>query len=171
MPTPEYTLTMARYNLWQNENLVTAASKLSSSERQKDRGAFFGSIEKTFSHLFWGDQIWLSRFHATPKPGGGIADSLTLITDWDLFVLQRATFDRQILAWARDVPSDWFFGDLNWYSGVMAKNMSKPKALISMHFFNHQTHHRGQIHAMLTAAGMKPGDTDLGFMPEHYQTL
>jgi uncharacterized damage-inducible protein DinB len=30
-----------------------------------------------------------------------------------------------------------------------------------MHFFNHQTHHRGQVHAILTAAGAKPGDTDL----------
>jgi uncharacterized damage-inducible protein DinB len=62
MPTPDYALTMASYNLWQNKNLTDAASSLTALERQNDRVAFFGSIEKTFSHLFWGDQIWLSRY-------------------------------------------------------------------------------------------------------------
>ena len=55
-----YALTMARYNLWQNENLVKAANELSVVERQKERGAYFGSVEKTFSHILWGDRLWLS---------------------------------------------------------------------------------------------------------------
>jgi uncharacterized damage-inducible protein DinB len=171
MPSPDFALIMARYNLWQNENLVDAASQLSDQDRRQERGAFFGSIQKTFSHLFWGDRIWLSRFKGTPLPGGGIADSLELISNWDDFVVQRLSFDHQILDWARNVHPDWFEGDLNWYSGVVGKQMSKPKSLISMHFFNHQTHHRGQIHAMLTAAGLKPGMTDLGFMPEQFMAL
>ncbi|MGV6810972.1 MAG: DinB family protein, partial [Brevirhabdus sp.] len=57
-------------------------------------------------------------------------------------------------------------GDLNWYSGAMGRDMSKPRAICLMQLFNHQTHHRGQIHAMLTAAGARPGDTDIPFMPE-----
>ena len=62
MPNKEYTLIMARYNLWQNDNLLSCADGLSSSEREKDRGAFFGSIQKTVSHLFWGDLIKLPNF-------------------------------------------------------------------------------------------------------------
>ncbi len=168
MPTPDYALTMARYNLWQNENLVSAVSLLSQGERQKDRGAFFGSIEKTFSHIYWADQIWLGRFAETPLPGGGIKDSVELITRWDAFVVQRAAFDHRILAWAKGVEAEWFAGDLVWYSGAMAKHMSKSKTLLCVHFFNHQTHHRGQIHSMLTAAGVKPGASDLAFMPEPF---
>jgi uncharacterized damage-inducible protein DinB len=170
MPTPEFALTMARYNLWQNENLVGAASTLSHTERQKERGAFFGSIEKTFSHLLWGDRIWLGRFVGKPIQSGGFSESLTMIKDWDTFVSQRAELDQNILEWTRNVRSDWFAGDLNYYSCAMGLQISRPNYLLAMHFFNHQTHHRGQIHAMLTAAGAKPGATDLGFMPDQYLT-
>jgi uncharacterized damage-inducible protein DinB len=69
------------------------------------------------------------------------------------------------------VPQAWFDGDLTWFSGAMGKQMSKSKMLLVPHFFNHQTHHRGQIHAMLTAAGVKPGATDLAFMPDQYFEL
>jgi uncharacterized damage-inducible protein DinB len=56
-----YVQRMARYNRWQNENLYGAADQLSEAERQRERGAFFGSIEKTLNHLLWGDQRWMSR--------------------------------------------------------------------------------------------------------------
>jgi uncharacterized damage-inducible protein DinB len=162
---------MARYNLWQNENLTVAASALNDMERNKERGAFFGSIQKTFSHIFWGDQIWLSRFAGTEAPTGGISASLELIEDWDAFRSQRSDFDRRILAWAHNVKPEWFQGDLVWFSGMARKQMNKPKNLAVMQLFNHQTHHRGQIHAMLTAAGVKPADTDIHIMPEQYLNM
>jgi uncharacterized damage-inducible protein DinB len=165
MPTPLYAQTMARYNLWQNNNLVGAASGLSGAERQRDRGAFFGSIQKTFSHLYWADQIWLSRFAGTPAPAGGISASLGLISDWNTFVEQRAALDHQILEWATTVYESWFDANLTWYSGALGRDVERPKQMLVTHFFNHQTHHRGQIHAMLTAAGIQPGDTDLFIMP------
>jgi uncharacterized damage-inducible protein DinB len=171
MPTPDYVLTMARYNLWQNKNLTDVATTLNDSERQKDRGAFFGSIQKTFSHVYWADQIWLSRFADTPAPSGGIAASLDLITDWADFVVQRAAFDHRILAWSKAILADWFEGDITWYSGAVGKQLSKPKKTLVLQLFNHQTHHRGQIHAMLTAADVRPSDTDIPFMPEHYSKM
>ena len=60
---------------------------------------------------------------------------------------------------------DWPAGDLTWFTTAENREMSAPRALLITHMFNHQTHHRGQVHAMLTAAGAKPGDTDLALMP------
>ena len=68
MISPDYVRLMARYNQWQNGSLYTAADQLTQAGRQLDRGAFFGSIQRTLSHLLWGDQQWMSRFAGTPKP-------------------------------------------------------------------------------------------------------
>ena len=159
---------MARYNFWQNKNLVEAASTLSERERQKDRGAFFGSIQRTFSHVFWADQIWLSRFAGTKAPSGGIASSLELIESWAAFRSQRNEFDQRIVDWAHNLKPSWFKGDLTWFSGAAQKQMSTPKPTVVIQFFNHQTHHRGQIHAMLTAASAKPDATDVQMMPAEF---
>ena len=85
MPNREYALAMARYNLWQNENLLNAADGLSPEERARDRGAFFGSIQKTFSHVLWGDMMWMSRFAGTARPPGGLAESVGLADDWPAY--------------------------------------------------------------------------------------
>ncbi len=74
--------------------------------------------------------------------------------------------DGQILDWAARVKDADLQGDLSWYSGALKCDVEKPMVLCVTHFFNHQTHHRGQIHAMLTAAGARPGDTDLFIMPD-----
>lgn len=171
MPNKEYALTMARYNLWQNENLLSAADGLSQAEREKDRGASFGSIQKTVSHLFWGDMLWMSRFVGTPAPQGGITETTEMITRWQSFRVDRASFDRRILQWAHEVTPDWFEGEVTWFSVAIDREITKPKSLLAIQFFNHQTHHRGQVHAMLTAAGAKPGDTDVPFMPERFLSM
>lgn len=168
MPNKEYALAMARYNLWQNESLLATADGLSPSERKKDRGAFFGSIEQTLSHLLWGDRVWMSRFAGTPLPDGGIPESTGLIESWSGYCQERKVFDERILQWAHEVTPDWFKGDLNWYSGALGREVTKPRKTLVIQLFNHQTHHRGQIHAMLTSVGAKPDDTDIPFMPERF---
>ncbi|MDA3888115.1 MAG: DinB family protein [Allgaiera sp.] len=171
MISADYAQTMARYNLWQNENLLDAASGLSAEDRAMDRGAFFGSIERTFHHLFWGDRIWLSRFAGTAPHEGGIAQSTGFDGDWKAFRDARAALDRTLLDWANALVPEWFEGDLTWFSGAQGREITKPKRILVIQLFNHQTHHRGQIHAMLTAAGARPGDTDLPFMPDAYLAL
>jgi len=171
MPDKEYALTMARYNLWQNESILAAAGVLSPAEREKERGVFFGSIQKTLSHLFWADRVWLSRFTGAPAPEGGIPESVSLISDWETFLAERKAFDHHILQWAHDVAPGWFEGDLSWFSGAVGRNVTKPKKTLVIQLFNHQTHHRGQIHAMLTSAGAKPDATDVPFMPERFLCL
>lgn len=157
---------MARYNRWQNESLYAAAATLSDAERRRERGAFFGSIHRTLNHLLWGDLIWMHRFVGSPKPPGGIKDSPELVADWDELVKRRQAMDETIIAWAAGLSQDWLEGSDTWFSGAMGREVTKPHWVIVTHLFNHQTHHRGQVHTMLTAAGAKPGDTDIVFMPE-----
>lgn len=166
MVTAEYCQTMARYNAWQNKSLSACVKELEDKELHKDRKAFFGSIWKTANHLLWGDQLWMSRFDGGYGPSTGIAESVALHDDTQLWLDDRLRTDQRIERWAGKLRQVDLVGPLVWHSGVMNKTMIKPTALCVVHFFNHQTHHRGQMHAMLTAAGQSPDDTDLPFMPD-----
>jgi uncharacterized damage-inducible protein DinB len=165
MIDPGYVQRMARYNQWQNNNLYGVADTLPDAERQRDRGAFFCSIQGTLNHLLWADRIWMSRLAGTPRPPGGIPESVSLHDDWRDLARERAAFDAVMLDWANRLDDAALAGELTWYSGAIKAELHKPKWLLVTHMFNHQTHHRGQVHCMLTQAGGKPGDTDLPFMP------
>ncbi len=166
MIDPAYVRRMARYNRWQNQNLYAVADRLSDAERRRERGAFFGSIQKTLSHLMWADRLWMSRLTNIRAPDGGIPESISLYPDWALLREERAAFDDRVSGWADGLDAASLAGDLTWYSVVAKREVAKPKWLAVTHMFNHQTHHRGQVHCMLTQAGGKPHDTDLAFMPE-----
>jgi uncharacterized damage-inducible protein DinB len=161
-----YVQRMARYNRWQNQNLYGVADQLSDDDRRCERGAFFGSIHKTLSHLLWADRVWLGRFGVTPPPEGRIADSVTLYDDWNGLKGARADFDATIIDWADGLGDQWLAGILTTYSFGAGREITKPRWLLVTHLFNHQTHHRGQVHCMLTQAGGKPHDTDLPLLAE-----
>jgi uncharacterized damage-inducible protein DinB len=161
MITPAYVRTMAAYNAEMNRRLYSAAARLSDSERRQSRGAFWGSIHGTLNHLLWGDRQWMSRFDNWPKPDGAIKQSAGLIEDFVALSAARETADTDISRWAAKVDDAWMAEDLVWFSGAAEREMRAPKGFLISHFFNHQTHHRGQVHAMLTAAGQETGDTDL----------
>ena len=132
--------------------------------RQLDRGSYFKSIHGTLSHLLWGDQIWMHRFSGSERPEGGIKDSPLLYRDWSGLASRRVEMDQHIIDWAAGVSQDWLSSELSWFSGAAGHQMTQSSWMLVTHFFNHQTHHRGQVHAMLTAAGAKPDDTDLLFL-------
>lgn len=161
----DYVQRMARYNRWQNENLYGTADGLSDEDRQRERGAFFGSIEKTLNHIVWADRLWMSRFGGSQPPQGGIPASVSLVPDWKELKVQRAQVDGEIIRWAESLSPDRLSGDLTYYSVTAEREISGPRWTFVSHFFNHQTHHRGQVHCMLTQAGVKPQDTDLPLMP------
>jgi uncharacterized damage-inducible protein DinB len=161
-----YIQRMARYNRWQNENLYGVADSLSAQEREQERGAFFGSIHKTLSHLLWADGVWMSRFTDLPSPQGGIPDSVALYPDWEILTVERARFDRAIIDWADGVNQSWLAADQTYYSAGARREVTKPRWILVTHMFNHQTHHRGQVHCMLTQVGRNPHDTDLPLTPE-----
>jgi len=155
-----YAQQMARYNRWQNENLYGVADTLDDAARRKDCGAFFGSIHATLNHLLWADRTWMNRFAGTPKPEAGIPH-VALHEHWEDLKRERAAFDTTIIAWSDALDPAWLDGDLTWYSGNAKRDVTRPKSFLLTHFFNHQTHHRGQVHCLLTQAGGKPHETDI----------
>jgi uncharacterized damage-inducible protein DinB len=156
---------MARYNAWQNVSLYREADALGEVARRQERGAFFSSIHATLSHLIWADKAWMHRFDGTEKPVGGIRESAGLYSDWLVMREDRVRLDAAICDWADRVDENWLALATTWYSGSQGKDVTRANWLQVAHFFNHQTHHRGQVHAMITAAGGKPDDTDIVFMP------
>lgn len=166
MITPEYCRTMARYNAWQNTGLRKLTGEMATAELTADRGAFFGSIFATLNHLLWGDALWISRFDGGQGPEPSIKGSVDFTPTPAVWAAERFRTDARISLWAESVSAIDLVGDVTWYSFAAGREISKPKTQCIMHFFNHQTHHRGQVHAMLTALGKRPQDTDLPLMPE-----
>ena len=166
MISPDYVRTMALYNRWQNRSLYREADKLSPEQRLEERGAFFGSVHATLNHLLFGDQIWMSRFTGRHAPEAAtVADSTTMVRNWDELCERRSAFDDVIIAWSQTVSEDWLTGALTWRSTAIDLTLTKPRWITVVHMFNHQTHHRGQVHALLTGFGLKPDDTDLPLLP------
>jgi uncharacterized damage-inducible protein DinB len=161
MITPAYVRTMTAYNAEMNRRLYGAAAGLSDDERRASHGAFWGSIHGTLCHILWGDRQWMSRFDDWPRPATPIKQSAGMIEDFSELAAARERADADIGRWADKVDDAWLGEDLVWFSGAANREMHAPKGLLVTHFFNHQTHHRGQAHAMLTAAGRETGDTDL----------
>jgi len=170
MLTADYVALMARYNAWQNVQITRAIDGVSRHVLTKDHGAFFGSILGTLNHILWADRMWLSRFGVEDtRPEGGIAESTTLTPTGVAWSAERFTTDGRIKAWAGRVHSIDLTGDLVFYSGALGAEITRLMAACVVHFFNHQTHHRGQVHAMLTRAGLPAPITDIPFMPEEAQ--
>lgn len=130
-------------------------------------GAYFGSIEKTFFHVLWADRVWMSRFSSLPSPGGGLQDSIAFPKGWAAFREQRTALDHEILLWASQLDEGWFWDDMpDRRTGAI-----RGRSELVIQMFIHQTHHRGQIHAMLTSAGACPDDTDIFHTPQEYRAL
>jgi uncharacterized damage-inducible protein DinB len=161
MITPGYARTMAAYNEVMNRQLYTAAAQLTDAQRKADRGAFWKSIHGTLVHILWGDGQWMSRFGDWPKPPTPIKESAGMIEDFESLRALRIKADADIVVWAAGLDQAWFDQDLVWFSGALQKELRMKRGFLVAHFFNHQTHHRGQAHALLTAQGLKTGDTDL----------
>lgn len=155
-----YVVMMAGYNRWQNENVYGAAAGLADEERRRDRGAFFGSIHGTLNHLLWADEVWLGRFTGRAHPRTPIKESSERFADWEELRAERVALDAVLVAWAEALDPAWLARTAPAAKGSRAAP-SRSNAFLVAHVFNHQTHHRGQVHAMLTAAGARPGDTDL----------
>jgi uncharacterized damage-inducible protein DinB len=91
---------MAAYNAEMNRRLYATADRLTPAQRQEDRGAFFGSVHATLSHLLWADRTWMHRLDGWEKPDGGIKGSTMLFPDWEALKTGRAETDAAIEAWA-----------------------------------------------------------------------
>lgn len=167
---------LAKYNRWFNQRLYRACDQLTDEARRSERGAFFGSIHGTLNHLVWGDTLWLGRFIAQgldisePPASAPPADLLKLPEgarhgaviehDWDALKTRRDRLDAAIEAWVEQMPGDFPLRTMR-YANTLGVQREHPMWQAMTHFFNHQTHHRGQVTTLLAQAGVDVGVTDL----------
>ena len=131
------------------------------AERRISHGAFWDSIHGTLNHLLWADRVWMSRFDGWERPKESLQESAGMIVNFGDLTQARTDTDSRLIAWAGKIDPAWLGEDQTWFSGAAQREVRRPRTLLLAHLFNHQTHHRGQVHAMLTAAGQETGDTDL----------
>ncbi len=139
----------AGYNAWCNERLYAAASRLSDADYRADRGAFFKSVHGTLNHLLIGDRIWMHRFTGE----GELPKSLDAILYDDFAALRaaRRAEDLRISRYVESLSDADFAGSIRYRTFVNPATIEQQLAPALDHFFNHQTHHRGQAHALLSA--------------------
>ena len=160
MMTPAYFQTLARYNTWANRWLYEAAAELDDAAWRRPRpAAYFTSLQGTLNHLLVGDRVWMSRFEAV-EAGVTSLDQI-LFDGFDELRAARETEDVRIERYAERLTEEAIAGDLKFRTLVRPQDMSMPLWQALAHFFNHQTHHRGQAHALLKEAGIEPPSLDL----------
>ncbi len=142
-------LMFAGYNAWCNERLYEAVSTLSDADYRADRGAFFKSVHGTLNHLLVGDRIWMQRFTGA----GELPKSLDAILFEDFASLRaaRRAEDAAISRYIEALSEDDFGGTIRYHTLMNPANIEQVLSPALDHFFNHQTHHRGQAHALLSA--------------------
>lgn len=161
---------MSQYNQWMNDKVSKATAHLSEEKLLADKGAFFGSILDTLNHLVVADIIWLKRFSTHPTHHSAL-DSIREIaqpTSLDQILhprfsdltAERKKLDETIISWCNQLTES----DLQ--HNLFYKNMKNQPAVkvfgsLLLHFFNHQTHHRGQVTTLLSQEGIDVGITDL----------
>ena len=161
---------MANYNQRLNKQVYTATAALTTAQLNEDRGAFFGSVLATLNHVLTGDLLWLSRFRQHPSAFGslkGIEEfpafvSLDQLAFGDLNELtqSRIKLDELIISWIKnDVAETDFHKDIA-YTDTKGTVYKRNFGELLAHFFNHQTHHRGQVSTLLMQYGHDIGVTD-----------
>jgi len=145
--TSRYTM-LAAYNTWANARLYAAAATLSDADYRADRGAFFKSVHGTLNHVLVGDRIWMRRFTGT----GEATNQLDAIVH-DSFADLRAareTEDARIERWINSLSDADIAGAIRYRTVVNPRTIEQELGPALDHFFNHQTHHRGQAHCLLS---------------------
>ncbi|MFL0804822.1 MAG: damage-inducible protein DinB [Agarilytica sp.] len=161
---------MACYNQRMNRSIYEAAAKLGAPALSEDRGAFFGSILGTLNHILVGDTIWLKRFSEHPEKLKALdyvrdlnyphtLDTI-LYSEFDALNIARIRMDGVIQAFTCELTDKILSSSLS-YRNTKGDPFTKNFGALIQHFFNHQTHHRGQVSTLLSQAGIDSGVTDL----------
>ena len=140
----------AAYNRLANATLYAACAGLSGAEYRRDLGAFFGSVHGTLNHLLLGDTIWMTRFEGSAHLSSDL-DAI-LFEKFEALRLAREQMDRRIERFFAELP-DGFEQRTVRYVNNAGIDSEDPLSVILPHFFNHQTHHRAQVHTLLSQLG------------------
>jgi uncharacterized damage-inducible protein DinB len=157
-----YYAVMAEYNQWMNQKLYAICNEIPDAKRKEDLGVFFKSIHGTLNHILVGDRIWMGRFMSQPFVARLDQE---LYSDFYQLRQERERTDQSILDWAQQLSPEWLDAPFTYTSSVNPKTYTRPTWLLVTHFFNHQTHHRGQLTTLLNQLGYDSGVTDLPYLP------
>jgi uncharacterized damage-inducible protein DinB len=157
-PADHYRM-FAHYNAWANSRLYEAAARLSSEQYRADRGAFFKSVHGTLNHLLVTDRIWMQRFTGE----GDVPNRLDaiLFETFDELRAAREAEDRRILRFVAGLDDRRIEGTIKYRRVSSPEEFEQALAPALAHWFNHQTHHRGQVHALLTGLLGQAPELDL----------
>ncbi|MEM7540459.1 MAG: DinB family protein [Pseudomonadota bacterium] len=149
---------LARYNQWANQRIYSAAAALRLEDYHRELGAFFASVHGTLNHILVGDRIWLKRFTGEGQAPARLDEVMT--KDREALREMREREDRRICSFI-DVLDDARLHQELVYQNMSGRKFADPFAQLLGHFFNHQTHHRGQAHALLTQLNEQAPSLDL----------
>lgn len=153
--------TFAGYNAWANRRLYAAAGALNDADYRADRGAYFKSVHGTLNHLLATDRIWMRRFTGRGEAPDRL-DAIVQVSFEDLR-MERVAEDERILDYVTGLTEAQLAGVLR-YRRVSAPEVHEQVLASALaHWFNHQTHHRGQVHALLTGLAGTAPELDLLF--------
>ena len=139
----------AAYNAWANRRLHAAAAALPDEDRRRDLGAFFGSVHRTLNHLLVTDVIWLARLRGIPGPRWSLDH--VAHDDHAELTAAREALDADLIAYVAGLSEPDLAGEIRYARVTDPSAVTLQRRAAAMaHLFNHQTHHRGQVHALLT---------------------
>lgn len=150
---------LAGYNQWANRRLYAAAAELSDSDYRADHGAFFGSVQGTLNHLLAGDRIWMRRLTGE-GPVHTRLDEL-LFDDFEELRAAREAEDRRIIGYVESLTDTDLAGTVLYRTITGPVDIEQELLPVAVNFFNHQTHHRGQAHCLLTRITNRAPSLDL----------
>jgi uncharacterized damage-inducible protein DinB len=149
---------LARYNRWANRRLYGAVAQLEPEEIHAPRSGFFPSIARTLNHLVVTDRIWLGRFTGNPSPHTKLDEAP--YDDFAELTAAREAEDQRLIAYMKALTPAEIEGVLH-YQNMAGEAKASARLTLLAHVFNHQTHHRGQAHAMLSSTRISPPSIDL----------
>jgi len=157
-PSAHYRV-FGHYNAWANSRLYEAAGQLSTEQYRADRGAFFKSVHGSLNHLLATDRIWMQRFTGAGDAPNRL-DAILFETFAELHAAREAE-DRRIVDFVDRLDDASIAGTIKYRRVSTPEQFEQPLAPALAHWFNHQTHHRGQVHALLTGLVGKAPELDL----------
>lgn len=154
----EHFQTLARYNTLVNQRLYAVCAALPDTEYRKQRFGSFGSIHRTLNHILLGDRIWMERFEGAQTHTPSL--STILYEDFAGLRAAREEEDARIEGFMNGLTGQHLARTVRYVNNAGIA-FDDPAPLTMAHMFNHQTHHRGQVHTMLSHAGVQPPSLDM----------
>jgi uncharacterized damage-inducible protein DinB len=149
---------MARANRLMNHRLHKALSQLSLEDFHAPRVNFFPSLWQTANHILIVDWYYLDALEDGKLGRAAFADETPFATMADIYREQKRS-DERLIAFCDRLKEGDLARTVNFDRGT-AGILQDRIDLVLPHVFMHQTHHRGQLHAMLAGTAIAPPQLD-----------